>query len=229
MLRLENLEIIREEKKIVKNINLEIGKNEIHILLGTNGSGKTTLAMGIMGIYPTGGRVFLNGEDITNLSVWERARKGITIAFQEPARFEGLLVKDYLLLSSKEKKMGEIEEVVKEVGLPKSIIFQEIGDNLSGGERKRIELASVLLMEPKLAILDEIDSGIDMLSFKKIRKIIEKMRDSGTSVFLITHSEDMIEIGDRASIICNGRILETGDKEKIKKLFKYSPCPLKGA
>ena len=227
MLRLKNLKIIREEKEIVKDINLEIEKNEIHILLGTNGSGKTTLALGIMGIYPVTGKIFFDGENITNIPVWERARKGLTIAFQEPARFEGLLVKDYLLLSSKEKKISEIENSVKEVGLPKNIIFQEIGDNLSGGERKRIELASVLLMSPKLAILDEIDSGIDIISFKRIRKIIEKMRNTGTTVLLITHSEDMIEIGDRGSIICNGKILETGEKEEIKNLFKYSPCPLK--
>ena len=228
MLEINNLRIMRGEIEIVKNANMRIENNEIHILLGTNGSGKSTLALGIMGIYPVVGSIIFYGEDITSLSVWERARKGITITFQEPARFEGLSVKDYLLLSSRDKDMNKIEETVKEVGLPRNIMFQEIGENLSGGERKRIELASVLLMNPKLVILDEIDSGIDILSFRRIRRITEKMRDSGTSVLLITHNEEMIDIGDKASIMCNGRILETGDKREIKKLFKYSPCPLKG-
>jgi len=126
-----------------------------------------------------------------------------------------------------EKDMGKIKEAVKTVGLPYSILFQEIGDNLSGGERKRIELASVLLMKPRLAILDEPDSGIDILSFKQISNVILRMKEMGCSVLLITHSEDMINIADRATIICSGKVAKTGDREEIKKLFKYSPCPLK--
>ena len=229
MLEIRDLTIVRDGIPIVKNINLDVRRNEIHVLLGTNGSGKTTLAMGIMGIYPVEGSILLDGKDITHLSVWERARKGITLAFQEPARFEGLLVKDYLLLSSRERSMGEVENAIKMVGLPKNIIFKEIGENLSGGERKRIELAAVLLMRPKIAIFDEIDSGIDILSFRRITGIIEELRNSGTGILLITHSEGMIDVGDRASIMCKGTIMETGNQEKIKDLFKYSPCPLREA
>jgi len=227
MLILENLSVVREGREIIKNVNLTVKRREIHLILGVNGSGKTTLAQAIMGIYPCRGRIIFEGEDITSLPVHERARRGITLAFQEPARFEGLLVKDYLMLSAKEKDMKEVERVIKMVGLPRSILFQEIGENLSGGERKRVELASVLLMKPKLAILDEPDSGIDMLSFRLISEVIEKMKDMGTSVMLITHSEDMINIADRATILCSGKAIQTGTRDEIKALFKYSPCPLK--
>ena len=227
MLRVENLTVVRDGKDIVKNVSFNINPAEIHLILGVNGSGKTTLAQAIMGIYPCKGKIIFEGEDITCLSVWERARRGITLAFQEPARFEGLLVKDYLMLSAKDKSLGRLEEIVKMVGLPRSILFQEMGENLSGGERKRVELASVLLMEPKLAILDEPDSGIDMLSFKLISEVIRKMRDMGTAVMLITHSEDMINIADRATVLCSGKVIATGNREEVKRLFKYSPCPLK--
>ncbi|EDY34429.1 ABC transporter, ATP-binding protein, putative [Aciduliprofundum boonei T469] len=227
MLKVENLRLVREGKEILKGVNFEIAQNEIHLVLGVNGSGKTTLAQAIMGIYPCDGRIIFEGKDITNLSVWERARMGITLAFQEPARFEGLLVKDYLMVSAKTKSMSKLEEIIKMVGLPRSILFQEVGENLSGGERKRIELASVLLMEPKLAILDEPDSGIDMLSFRLISEVIKRMKSMGTSVMLITHSEEMIDIADRATILCSGKVVASGEREEIKKLFKYSPCPLK--
>ena len=227
MLKVENLTVVRNEKEIVKDVSFNVGYGEIHLLLGVNGSGKTTLAQAIMGIYPCRGKIIFEGEDITALPIHERARRGITLAFQEPARFEGLLVKDYLMLSAKDKRMGRLEEVIKMVGLPKSILFQEVGENLSGGERKRVELASVILMEPKLAILDEPDSGIDMLSFRLISEVIRKMKDMGTSVMLITHSEDMINIADRATILCSGKVIATGEREEIKKLFRYSPCPLR--
>jgi Fe-S cluster assembly ATP-binding protein len=227
LLILENLSVMREGKEIVKNVNLGVRKGEIHLILGVNGSGKTTLAQAIMGIYPSQGKIIFEGKDITHLPIYERARRGITLAFQEPARFEGLLVKDYLMLSAKDKSIAELEKVIKMVGLPRSILFEEVGENLSGGERKRIELASVLLMKPKLAILDEPDSGIDMLSFKLISEVIKKMKEMGTAVLLITHSEDMINIADRATILCSGKAIQTGTREEIRKLFKYSPCPLK--
>ena len=228
MLTLKNFSVIREEKRIVKNVNLNVDEGEIHIILGANGSGKSTLAQGIMGIFKTEGEIILENRNISSLPIHERARLGITLAFQEPARFQGLTVRDYLLLSSKSKKIGEVEEVMKRIGLPRTILFQEMNESLSGGERKRIELASVLLMKPKIAILDEPDSGIDMLSFKKISRVIGEMNDDGTTVILITHNEDMIEIGNRASLMCRGRIVKTGKKEEIRDLFKSTPCPVRG-
>ncbi len=226
MLELKDLTVYRNGAKIVKNVNLKFTEGRIHVLLGANGSGKSTLAQGIMGIFSTEGEIILNGENVEMLSVSERAKAGITLAFQEPARFEGIRVKDYLLMSSKEKRLSEIENVMRLVGLPKPLLFQEMDDSLSGGERKRIELAAVLLMNPEFAILDEIDSGIDMVSFKRIGNAIITMKNSGTGVILITHNEDMINLGDEASIICRGEIVKTGSAEEIRNAFKSSPCPL---
>ncbi len=227
MLELRNLTVKKDGKSIVKNVNLHVNRGEVHVLLGVNGSGKTTLAQAIMGIYPYKGNIFFEGKNIDSLSVWERARLGITLAFQEPARFEGLLVKDYLILSAKEKSMENVKLAIKTVGLPYSILFEEIGENLSGGERKRVELAAVLLMNPKLAILDEPDSGVDILSFSLISDVILRMKSHNSSVLLITHSEDMANVGDKATILCEGKVAITGERNKVKNMFKYSPCPLK--
>ena len=228
MLQLKNVSIVRGGTKIVKNVNLKFKEGNIHVLLGANGSGKSTLAQGIMGVFPVEGEIYLGDERIDSLSIHERARMGITLAFQEPARFEGIRVKDYLLLSSKSKRMSEIEEVIKMVGLPKPVLFQTMDESLSGGERKRIELAAVILMKPKFAILDEIDSGIDMVSFKRIGKAITIMKRAGTGVILITHNEDMINLGDLASIICRGEIIKTGAPRDIRNMFTSSPCPALG-
>ncbi len=227
MLELRNLTVKKDEKNIVKNVNLHVNRGEVHVLLGVNGSGKTTLAQAIMGIYPYEGNIFFEGKNIDSLNVWERARLGITLAFQEPARFEGLRVRDYLMLSAKEKSIENVKLAIKTVGLPYSILFEEIGENLSGGERKRVELAAVLLMNPKLAILDEPDSGVDILSFSLISDVILRMKSHNSSVLLITHSEDMVNIGDRATILCEGKVAITGERDKVKNMFKYSPCPLK--
>ena len=226
MLSLRNFSVIRGEKEIVKNVNVDFKEGRIHVLLGANGSGKSTLAQGIMGIFKTEGEIMLDGKNIENMRVDERARIGITIAFQEPARFEGIKVRDYLLLSSRDKSIGEVEEIMKVVGLPKPILFQELDESLSGGERKRIELASVMLMKPKFAILDEIDSGIDMISFKRIGEAIGIMKKRGTGVILITHNEEMINLGDEASIICRGEMIKTGEPIEIRNMFTSSPCPL---
>ncbi len=228
MLQLKNVSIVRGGTKIVKNVNLKFKEGHIHVLLGANGSGKSTLAQGIMGVFPVEGEIYLGEERIDSLSIHERARMGITLAFQEPARFEGIRVKDYLLLSAKSKRMSEIEEVIKMVGLPRPVLFQTMDESLSGGERKRIELAAVMLMKPKFAILDEIDSGIDMVSFKRIGEAITIMKRAGTGVILITHNEDMINIGDLASIICRGEVIKTGAPREIRNMFTSSPCPLLG-
>ncbi len=227
MLSLRNFSVIRGGKRIVQDVNLDFEEGAIHVILGANGSGKSTLAQGIMGIFSTGGSIVLGGEEISSLKIHERAQRGITLAFQEPARFEGITVKDYLLISSWEKKLGEVEEALKMVGLPRTMLSQDMDESLSGGERKRIELASVLLMKPRFAILDEPDSGIDIISFKRIAGAIRKMRDHGAGVILITHAEEMIALGDRASIMCNGRVVITGEPGEVRKLFTHTPCPIK--
>jgi len=226
MLELRNVSVYRSGKKIVRNVSLTFKSGEIHVILGSNGSGKSTLAQGIMGVFPVEGKIILNSVDISKLSINERANRGVSLAFQEPARFEGIRVRDYLLLSSREKSIKEVENAMKMVGLPRPMLFQQMDESLSGGERKRIELASVMLMKPKFVILDEPDSGIDMVSFKRIGNAINTIKNNGTGVILITHSEDMINLGERASIMCDGRIVKTGLPEDIKKMFTSSPCPL---
>ncbi len=210
-----------EGKVILDDLSLEVERGEIHGILGVNGTGKTTLAYIIMGLLlPTSGEIFFEGEDITRLSITERAKRGITLAWQEPARFEGLKVRDYLLLNGK-ADIGEIEGFLRSVGLPpEQYLFRFVDATLSGGERKRIELASVMAMKPKLAVLDEPDSGIDMISLPYIINGIMRMAEGGTSVLLITHSESTVEIAHRVSVICAGRIIKTGSPKEICRWFK---------
>ena len=165
----------RDGKKILRGINLEVGDREIHSIIGANGAGKSTLAytlMGLQGYEHEEGNIIFNGEDVAALSITERARKGITLAWQEPARFEGLKVRDYLAIGAKGNggiTEKEIKEALRKVDLkPEKYLNREVGEALSGGERKRIELASIITMKPKLAILDEPDSGIDVVSLKEI-------------------------------------------------------------
>ncbi len=226
MLSLKKFKVMRGGKEIVKGIDCDFHRGQIHVILGANGSGKTTMANGMIGIYPSQGKVILDGVDISDFTIYNRAKMGLTIAFQEPARFEGLTVKDYLLISSKDKSIHDVESALKMVGLPKHILYQEMDESLSGGERKRVELAAVYLMKPKYAILDEPDSGIDVRSFRKIADIILALRDSGAGVILITHSQEMISLGDVATIMADGRIVGRGDPTEIRELFLNSPCPI---
>ena len=204
-------------------INLEIGKNEIHTLLGVNGVGKSSLAyciMGCSGYEIKEGKIYFEGKDITKFSLSQRAKLGITLAWQESARFEGITIEDYLSLSRKNGN-DSLEEILNKVALnPKLYLNREVNEELSGGERKRVELASVYAMRPKMAILDEPDSGIDMLSLKKIRDYILSLKERGSSVFLITHREEITEISDKISLICNGDIVKSGNPNKVRDYFK---------
>jgi len=209
---------------IIDDLNLHIEKGEIHAVLGTNGTGKTTLAYLIMGVdyLPDDGKVIFEGEDITRYPISQRAKIGITLAWQEPARFEGLTIREYLELTN-ELKIGEIEDCLWAVGLPPSQFFNRAVDaSLSGGERRRVELASVLAMKPKLAILDEVDSGIDVVSLPHIINGIVKMKSLGSSVLLITHNEDAVEMANRASVLCAGKILKTGSPKEMCQWFRQN-------
>ncbi len=220
MLALRNLWVYRGDIPIVRNVNSDFDMGEVHVILGKNGSGKSTLAGGIMGIYPSTGNVIFQGEDISNLSISQRAKMGITLAFQSPAEFEGIRVKDYLLVSSRSGDMDDVLRAIKIVGLRDNILDKGMDNTLSGGERKRVELASVLLMEPQVAILDEPDSGIDMLSYGNIRDAIETLKNGGASVILITHNEELLSLGDRAHLMVEGQIVRAGDPEDIKAHFE---------
>jgi len=212
-------------KNILEGFSLTVDPAEVHALLGTNGTGKSTLAylvMGCEGCRPSSGEIVFDGKVINDLKIHERANLGITMAWQEPVRFEGISVRDYLALKNRGTDPSQYLEMV---GLSPELYLGRMVDKcLSGGERKRIELASVLALHPKLAILDEPDSGIDMLSTQDIVNVISVFKQNGSSVLLITHREEIVLIADRASQICNGRIVCSGNPEKVAEYYKSRKC-----
>jgi len=231
MLRIENLTLERGNRTILKDINFTVNAREIYSIIGPNGAGKSSLAYTIMGCgdyRPSKGRIIFDGKDITDLPIWQRARLGITLAWQEPARFEGITVEDYLLLGI-EKNRKEAEEALKRVLLePREYLKRRVDKNLSGGERKRIELAAIFAMRPRLAILDEPDSGIDILVLDKIINFICDLKERGTTVLLITHRPRMALAAERAALICGGGYLvKEGDSREVVKCFenKSFVCP----
>jgi len=210
---------------LLQDLTLSIEPGEIHALLGTNGTGKSTLAyliMGCEGYRPEAGGMRLDGARINDLAIHERARLGISMAWQEPVRFEGIQVRDYLCLGDRGRDPVPFLELA---GLnPSQYLDRMVDKSLSGGERKRIELASVLALHPRLAVLDEPDSGIDMLSTQDIINVIAAFRKNGSSVLLITHREEIALIADRASQLCNGRIVCSGNPERVAEHYKSRHC-----
>lgn len=213
-------------KPILHDLDLHVLPGEIHAILGMNGTGKSSLAsvvMGLSGFTPTSGKVIFQGEEISALSISGRAKRGITLAWQEPARFEGLTVREYLELGRHGSAGGGPPpgECLVMVGLPPDRYLERIVDaTLSGGERKRVELASVLSMNPRLSILDEPDSGIDALSLHRILDAVRILAKNGASVLLITHQNEIAASADRASSLCGGTILRTGDPLAIGRFFR---------
>jgi Fe-S cluster assembly ATP-binding protein len=225
LLDIRNLTFEVSRRVILDRLDLTIEPQEIHALLGANGSGKTTLAyllMGCEGYRPSAGTVLLDGTDLLPLKMHDRARLGLTLAWQEPARFEGVTVREYLTLG---KPDCDPEPALRQVGLdPERYLNRRLDKALSGGERHRIELASVLSMKPKLAILDEPAAGIDMLSINHIIDIIRALRTAGGSVLLITHQEEVALIADRASQLCAGRIIFSGNPREAVDHFRGRAC-----
>lgn len=223
MLEIEGLGFRVDARDILQDLDLAIGEREIHALLGANGTGKTTLAnliMGASGYVPSAGHIRFRGQLIDALPMHERARLGITLAWQEPARFDGLRVRDYLALGS-----IDAGEALRRVGLaPEAYLERALDKTLSGGERKRIELASVLALRPRLAILDEPASGIDLLSIDEIAGVIRHFTDDGASVLLITHQQQIARVADRASYLCGGRIIATGTPAAIAERYLARAC-----
>ncbi len=213
------------DQTILERLRLSIYRGEIHALLGANGSGKTTLAyllMGCDGYIPTAGTIVFAGADLLPLKMHERAKLGLTLAWQEPARFEGVTVREYLTLGLVGPDPGA---ALAQVGLdPNRYLNRRVDKALSGGERHRIELASVLCMKPTLAILDEPAAGIDMLSISHIINVIRALKDNGGAVLLITHQEEVAAIADSASQLCNGRIIFSGDPAHVIEHFRGRTC-----
>jgi Fe-S cluster assembly ATP-binding protein len=223
ILKVENLGLRREDREILRNLNLDVYPGEVHTLLGLNGSGKSSLAyalMGCEGYQPDIGRILFNGRDITALSITERARLGITLAWQEPARFEGIPVGKYVSLGLENGNRSQVEQALDAVALNAKVYgYRSADQTLSGGERKRVELAAVYAMKPRLAILDEPDSGIDVLSLGEIEKLIRSMADAGSAVLLITHREELAATASVASIMCYGTILFTGNPHEARQYY----------
>ena len=225
LLDIQHLSFEVDQHSILDRLDLAIQPGEIHALLGANGSGKTTLAyvlMGCEGYVPSAGTVLLSGIDLLPLKMHERAKLGLTLAWQEPARFEGVTVREYLSLGNPEY---DPEPALRQVGLdPDRYLNRRVDKSLSGGERHRIELASVLSIKPKLAILDEPAAGIDMLSINHIIDIIRALKEGGGSVLLITHQEEVALIADRASQLCAGRIIFSGSPREAVDHFRGRTC-----
>lgn len=219
MLELKNICFERDNKKILNNINLKINTDKFVVITGPNGSGKSTLAKIIMGIEkPDSGKIYLEGKDITEMPINERAKLGIAFAFQQPIRFKGITVFDLLKLSSeKEINKAEACEILSKVGLcAKEYVDREINGSLSGGELKRIEIATVAVRNSKFTIFDEPEAGIDLWSFQSLIKIFEDMRKivKGTTL-IISHQERILNIADEVILMKQGKIERIGNKEQL--------------
>ena len=206
------------DKEILKNINLKI-EDRFVAITGPNGGGTSTLAKLIAGIVtPTSGQILLDGEDITGLSITERARKGISFAFQQPVRFKGLTVKDLITLASgKDISISQACSYLSEVGLcAKDYIGREVNDSLSGGELKRIEIAMIIARGTKLSIFDEPEAGIDLWSFNNLIQVFENMYQKiNGSILIISHQERILNIADRIIVIADGEVSTAGSREEV--------------
>lgn len=208
-----------EEKTIVKDVSFTIEDNKFVVITGPNGGGKSTLAKLIMGIEkPTSGQIIFDGVDITNMSITERANLGVSFAFQQPVRFKGIYVFDLLRIAAKKSlTVSEACEYLSAVGLcAKDYINREINSSLSGGELKRIEIATVLARGTKLSVFDEPEAGIDLWSFQNLIKIFEQMQSNiKGSILIISHQERILNIADEIVLIADGKIKKHGKKEEV--------------
>jgi Fe-S cluster assembly ATP-binding protein len=211
--------------RILRDLTLSLAEQEIHALLGANGSGKSTLAyvlMGCEGFAPIDGQMTFKGIDLRPLPMFERARLGMTLAWQEPARFEGITVSQYIRLGKPDINPSPY---LLRVGLsPEAYSQRAMDTSLSGGERKRIELAAVLAMKPQFAILDEPTAGIDMLSVQDMMNVIRSFKENGASVLLITHQETIVLMADHASQLCGGRIIASGQPADVADQYRQGRC-----
>ena len=205
-------------KKILKDVNLTIDERMV-VITGPNGSGKSTLAKIIAGIEkPTEGRIVLDGEDITDLDITERAHKGISFAFQQPVRFKGITVFDLISIASgKRLTVAEACNYLSEVGLcARDYVNREVNASLSGGELKRIEIATMLARGTKMSIFDEPEAGIDLWSFQNLIQVFEKMHQTiHGSILIISHQERILENADKIVVIADGEVRAIGSKEEI--------------
>ena len=227
MLELNNIGFTTNDgKSILNDVNLKI-EDKFVAITGPNGSGKSTLAKLIAGIYiPTEGKIIYNGTDITNMSISERAKLGISFAFQQPVRFKGLKVKDILnIASGGEKTITECCNFLSEVGLcARDYIDRDLDDSLSGGEMKRIEIATLLARNTKLSLFDEPEAGIDLWSFRNLIRVFEKMNEKTRgSIIIISHQERILNIANKIVYLKDGKVDKYEDKDLILPLLLSNP------
>jgi Fe-S cluster assembly ATP-binding protein len=231
ILTIKNLSLELSGEKILNDLSMDFWPGHVHAVIGPNGAGKSTLAstiMGLSGYTHAEGEIFFEGKKINDLSVKERAQLGLTMAWQEPARYEGLTVEKFILSGAREDVKADndaakavVDDALNRVGLdPARYRSRAVDRTLSGGERKRVELASILAMRPKLVIMDEPDSGIDVEALNRIFAAIRHLKENHATVLLITHSQTVLEQADHAFLMCDGKLINKGDVEKIRKFYK---------
>jgi len=220
MLTLDNINYKIDSKEIIKNINYTFEEGKIYLLTGPNGGGKTSLGKVIVGLNPTDtGKITFNELDITHSSISDRAKMGISYAFQIPINFKGLSVKDILSLSCKSDDVKVLNDLLSKVGLcGKEYLNRELDSRLSGGEIKRIEIASVLAKKnTKLYIFDEPEAGIDLWSFKELISIFKKLKKENKTIIIVSHQEKILELSDYILVINKGTIEKSGPSKEILK------------
>ena len=219
---------VHKEKYIIKDVSLTLDERFV-AFTGPNGGGKSTLAKLIAGILtPTSGSIYLDGEDITSLSITERAQRGISYAFQQPVRFKGMTVRDLInIAAGKNIKITDACAYLSEVGMcARDYIDREVNASLSGGELKRIEIATILARSTKLSVFDEPEAGIDLWSFGNLIKVFEKMHEKTQgNILIISHQERILNIADRIVVIADGQVREQGKKDDVlPKLLGTEAC-----
>ncbi|MCM1267543.1 MAG: ATP-binding cassette domain-containing protein [Bacteroidales bacterium] len=218
-----------KEIEILRDVNLTLGDQFIAVT-GPNGSGKSTLAKIVAGILkPTEGQILLDGVDITDMSITERAKLGIGFAFQQPVRFKGITVKDILSIAAgRETDVSEVCSMLSEVGLcARDYVNREVNASLSGGELKRIEIAMIMARKAKVSIFDEPEAGIDLWSFQNLIRVFEKMHaETKGMILIISHQERILNIADQIILLTDGRVEKVGSREEIMPalLGAGQPC-----
>jgi Fe-S cluster assembly ATP-binding protein len=230
MLKLQNISIKKDEKIIIKDLSFEVKKDEIHYLMGPNGSGKSTLALAIMGYpeYEISGNIIWEGQDIANISPDKRAKLGLFLSMQYPPAIKGVTILS-LLKNAYQAIYGQVNvlefrkkvlDEAQKLGLGAEILSRYVNDGFSGGERKRLELLQLIILKPKLAILDEPDSGLDIDAIKIMSSELEKLSKEGMTFLIITHLGNLSASPDKVTVIKNGVIVAEGDKNILSRLQK---------
>ena len=223
ILELDKVSLELDNNTILDSLSLEFHAGSVYAVIGPNGAGKSTLAMTIMGLsgYENfSGDLRYKGETIKGMPVDERARRGITLAWQEPARFEGIGVAAYIGAGKPGASSEEIDEALELVGLaPLLYRKRKVDKTLSGGERKRIELASIALMQPEVVLMDEPDSGVDIEAVNYIFEVIDLLRSKGTTIIMITHSPEVLKRSDYCYLLCHGQLVEHGATSEMISYF----------